>query len=85
MPFYNKAGKLLSMGVATANDTVALANGVGGQVGEAPTPSRRARIHRQHPGCRLDTARQHLGGRLRQTATSATDADSTPTATWPST
>jgi hypothetical protein len=34
MPFYNKAGKLLSMGVATANDTVALANGVGGQVGE---------------------------------------------------
>ena len=33
MPFYNKAGKLLSMGVATANDTVALANGVGGQVG----------------------------------------------------
>ncbi len=34
MPFYNKAGKLLSMGVATANDTVALANGVGGQVGK---------------------------------------------------
>jgi hypothetical protein len=34
MPFYNKAGKLLSMGVATANDSVALANGVGGQVGK---------------------------------------------------
>jgi hypothetical protein len=34
MPFYNKAGKLLSMGVASANDTVALANGVGGQVGK---------------------------------------------------
>jgi hypothetical protein len=34
MPFYNKAGKLQSMGVATANDTVALANGVGGQVGK---------------------------------------------------
>jgi hypothetical protein len=33
MPFYNKAGTLLSMGVATAKDTVALANGVGGQVG----------------------------------------------------
>ncbi len=33
MPFYNKAGKLLSMGVATAKDTVSLANGVGGQVG----------------------------------------------------
>lgn len=33
MPFYNKAGTLLSMGVATANDTVALANEVGGQVG----------------------------------------------------
>ena len=33
MPFYNKAGKLLSMGVATANDSVALANEVGGQVG----------------------------------------------------
>jgi hypothetical protein len=34
MPFYNRAGKLLSMGVATASDTVALANGVGGQVGK---------------------------------------------------
>ena len=34
MPFYNEAGKLLSMGVATANDSVALANGVGGQVGK---------------------------------------------------
>ncbi len=33
MPFYNKAGKLQSMGVATASDTVALANGIGGQVG----------------------------------------------------
>ena len=33
MPFYNKAGKLLSMGTATANDSVTLANGVGGQVG----------------------------------------------------
>jgi len=33
MPFYNKAGKLLSMGVATAKDTAALANEVGGQVG----------------------------------------------------
>ena len=33
MPFYNKAGRLLSMGVATANDTPALANEVGGQVG----------------------------------------------------
>ncbi|NNN00320.1 MAG: hypothetical protein HKL86_00635 [Acidimicrobiaceae bacterium] len=32
-PFYNKAGKLLSMGVATAKDTAALANEVGGQVG----------------------------------------------------
>jgi hypothetical protein len=34
MPFYNKSGKLLSMGTATANDTVALANEVGGQVGK---------------------------------------------------
>jgi len=34
MPFYNAAHKLLSMGVATANDTVALATGVGGQVGK---------------------------------------------------
>jgi len=33
MPFYNKSGTLLSMGTATANDTVALANEVGGQVG----------------------------------------------------
>jgi hypothetical protein len=33
MPFYNKAGKLLSMGVATADDSVAKANEVGGQVG----------------------------------------------------
>ena len=33
VPFYNKAGRLLSMGVATANDTPALANEVGGQVG----------------------------------------------------
>ena len=33
MPFYNKAGKLLSMGVATAKNTPALANEVGGQVG----------------------------------------------------
>jgi hypothetical protein len=34
MPFYNKSGKLLSMGTATAKDTVALANEVGGQVGK---------------------------------------------------
>jgi hypothetical protein len=33
MPFYNKAGKLLSMGTATANDSPALATEVGGQVG----------------------------------------------------
>jgi hypothetical protein len=33
MPFYDKTGKLLSMGVATANDSVALATEVGGQVG----------------------------------------------------
>jgi len=33
MPFYNKAGKLLSMGTATAKDSVALATEVGGQVG----------------------------------------------------
>ena len=33
MPFFNKAGKLLSMGVATAKNTPALANEVGGQVG----------------------------------------------------
>lgn len=33
MPFFNKAGKLLSMGVATADDSAALANEVGGQVG----------------------------------------------------
>ncbi len=33
MPFHNKSGKLLSMGVATAKDTAALANEVGGQVG----------------------------------------------------
>jgi hypothetical protein len=33
MPFYNKAGHVLSLGVATAKDTVALANEVGGQVG----------------------------------------------------
>ena len=33
MPFYNKSGKLLSMGVATADDSVAKANEVGGQVG----------------------------------------------------
>jgi hypothetical protein len=34
MPFYNKAGKLLSMGVAHADDSVAKANEVGGQVGK---------------------------------------------------
>ena len=33
MPFYNKAGQLLSMGVATSKNTAALANEVGGQVG----------------------------------------------------
>ncbi|MGD0851939.1 MAG: hypothetical protein ABSA07_01110 [Acidimicrobiales bacterium] len=33
MPFYNKAGKLVSMGTANAKDTVALATEVGGQVG----------------------------------------------------
>ncbi len=33
MPFYNKTGKLLSMGTATADDSVAKANEVGGQVG----------------------------------------------------
>jgi hypothetical protein len=33
MPFYDKGGKLLSMGVATADDSVAKANEVGGQVG----------------------------------------------------
>jgi hypothetical protein len=33
LPLYNKTGKLLSMGVATAKDTAALANEVGGQVG----------------------------------------------------
>lgn len=33
MPFYNKSGKLLSMGTATADDSVALATEVGGQVG----------------------------------------------------
>jgi hypothetical protein len=33
MPFYNKAGKLMSMGVGTADDSVAKANEVGGQVG----------------------------------------------------
>jgi hypothetical protein len=33
MPFYNKTGKLVSMGTANAKDTVALANEVGGQVG----------------------------------------------------
>ena len=33
MPFYNKAGQLLSMGTATADDSVALATEVGGQVG----------------------------------------------------
>jgi len=33
MPFYNKTGKLMSMGVATADDSVAKANEVGGQVG----------------------------------------------------
>ncbi len=33
MPFYNKAGTLLSLGVATADDSVAKANEVGGQVG----------------------------------------------------
>lgn len=34
MPFYNKAGRLLSMGTATADDSVTLANEVGGQVGK---------------------------------------------------
>jgi hypothetical protein len=33
MPFYNKAGKLMSMGVGTADDSVAKANEVGAQVG----------------------------------------------------
>lgn len=33
MPFFNKAHKLLSLGVATADDSAALANEVGGQVG----------------------------------------------------
>ncbi|HEY5092774.1 MAG TPA: hypothetical protein VII60_05865 [Acidimicrobiales bacterium] len=33
MPFYNKAGKLLSLGVATADDSAVKATEVGGQVG----------------------------------------------------
>jgi hypothetical protein len=33
MPFTNKAGKLMSMGVATADDSAVKANEVGGQVG----------------------------------------------------
>jgi len=33
MPFYNKSGHLLSMGTASADDSVALATEVGGQVG----------------------------------------------------
>jgi hypothetical protein len=33
MPFFNKSGKLVSMGTANAKDTVALATEVGGQVG----------------------------------------------------
>ena len=33
MPFYSKSGRLMSMGTATAKDSVTLANEVGGQVG----------------------------------------------------